>query len=52
MFATGDEKGAGFGREAGTRRRLQDYGGREWGRKGGRKGDILLFWVIRVLAKK
>jgi len=26
----GTEKGAGFGREAGTRRRLQHYGGREW----------------------
>ena len=27
---TGPEKGADFGREAGTRRRLEDYGGRVW----------------------
>ncbi|MCY2986971.1 MAG: ATP-dependent helicase [Planctomycetota bacterium] len=27
---TGPEKGADFGREVGTRRRLQDYGGRVW----------------------
>ncbi|MCY2994382.1 MAG: hypothetical protein NTY19_41920 [Planctomycetota bacterium] len=30
VIGTGTGKGAGLVREAGTRRRLQDYGGREW----------------------
>jgi len=30
LRGTGPEKGADFGREAGTRRRLEDYGGRVW----------------------